>query len=325
MHPHECSGFWRHGLPKSDLLPWVAPMSSALPALEAGSDACQVSSRILQNETVPVRSACAKPLSSESFEVQFTLSQEGQDRLRYAQELLSHEIPSGDLAEVFEKLLELAIPQLEKRKFAATEKPRPGHRGSAADSRHIPDSVQRAVWERDQGRCTFVSESGHRCEARTFIEFDHIEAFARGGEATVEGIRLLCRAHNHYEAERTFGAEFMRHKRIAAAEARAAAKAQVKRAREQEAAAVRARAAAEQAYELEVVPFLRKLGYRARESRAAAALCRDMPDTSLEERVRVALSYFQVRGTRKVPAGGCSKPEIPASPSTRHTRPRVAP
>ena len=33
------------------------------------------------------------------------------------------------------------------------------------------------------------------------------------GEATVGGIRLLCRAHNQYEAERTFGAEFMRHKR----------------------------------------------------------------------------------------------------------------
>jgi hypothetical protein len=28
------------------------------------------------------------------------------------------------------------------------------------------------------------------------MEFDHMDEFARGGEATVEGIRLRCRAHN---------------------------------------------------------------------------------------------------------------------------------
>jgi hypothetical protein len=39
----------------------------------------------------------------------------------------------------------------------------------------------------------------------------------------VSGIWLRCRAHNQYQAECTFGAEFMRHKRIAATEARAAA------------------------------------------------------------------------------------------------------
>jgi hypothetical protein len=81
------------------------------------------------------------------------------------------------------------------------------------------------VRARDQERCTFVSESGHRCEARKALEFDHVLEVARGGEATVDGIRLRCRAHNQYQAERTYGAEFMRHKRVAAAEGRAAAKA----------------------------------------------------------------------------------------------------
>jgi len=51
---------------------------------------------------------------------------------------------------------------------------------------------------------------------------------------------------------------------------------------------------------LEVVPWLRSLGFKAQESRDAAELCRDMPDASLEERVRVALSYFRPRGTRTV-------------------------
>ena len=164
-----------------------------------------------------------KPRSSESFAVQFTLSRSGHDRLRYVQELLSHQIPSGDIAAVFEKTMEIAVAQLEKRKFAATGMPRNRPRSSTPDSRHIPAPVQRAVWARDGGRCTFVSETGHRCEARELIEYDHIEAFARGGEATVAGNRLRCRSHNQYAAERTFGAEFMRHKRVAAAEARARA------------------------------------------------------------------------------------------------------
>ena len=38
------------------------------------------------------------------------------------------------------------------------------------------------------------------------------------------GIRLLCHADNQHKAERTFGAEFMRHERIAAREARVTAR-----------------------------------------------------------------------------------------------------
>jgi 5-methylcytosine-specific restriction endonuclease McrA len=237
-----------------------------------------------------------RPLSSQSFAIQFTFGQEDHDHLLCAQELLSHEIPSGDLAAVFSLALKALLPQLRKRKFAATGKPRAGHRRPAADSRHIPDDVQRAVWEWDGGRCTFVSDDGHRCEARKFVEFDHVEAFARGGNATVDGVRLLCRAHNQYEAERTFGAEFMRHKRIAAAEARAEAKA---RAAEEQ--------AARDAHVLEVVPYLRQLGFNPKDARNAAELCREMPDASLEQRVRVALTYFRLRGTKVVPAGGCTQ------------------
>ncbi len=120
---------------------------------------------------------------------------------------------------------------------------------------------------------------------------------------------MLCRVHNQYEAERTFGAEFMRHKRTAATEARAEAKKRAARVRQEELVAARARAAvAEQEHVLEVVPCLRQLGFSARESRDAAALCTDMREASLEERVRVALSCFHVKGTRKVRPGDGLKP-----------------
>jgi len=76
------------------------------------------------------------------------------------------------------------------------------------------------VWKRDKGQCTYVSESGKRCESRWDLEFDHEQEYARGGDATVSNIRLRCRAHNQHAAERTFGVEFMNHKREMATAAR---------------------------------------------------------------------------------------------------------
>ena len=160
------------------------------------------------------------PLAPRRFAVQFTMDQATHDELVRAQELLSHQIPSGDIAEVFARALRSLNRDLMKQKFAATEKPRAVAQRSE-DPRHIPADVKRAVWKRDAGECTFVSDTGVRCSSRRLIEFDHVTEVARGGVATISTIRLRCRAHNQYGAECTFGPEFMRRKREAAAERKA--------------------------------------------------------------------------------------------------------
>jgi hypothetical protein len=228
--------------------------------------------------------------------LQATLSRETSEKLRYAGELLGHQIPTGDIAGVLDRVLDLAIAQLEKQKFAATSRPRRAAGRSSSHPRYVPAHVRRAVWERDGGQCTFVSESGRRCEARKALHFDHVLEVARGGEATVEGIQLRCRAHNQFTAERTFGAQFMRHKRISAAEIRAAAR------------AARARKAARTPAEEEdpdrsVVPWLRALGFSPAEARRAAERCGHMTGATLEERVRAALSSFRLRGSRVATPG----------------------
>lgn len=151
------------------------------------------------------------PLSADRFALQVTIDRSTRDKLQRAQELLSHCLPSGDVAAVIERALDALIEKLEKRKLAATEKPREARQ--SARRRHIPARVKRGVWKRDQGQCTFVSDTGHRCRERKFLEYDHVEPVALGGQATEEGMRLRCRGHNQYEAERMFGAEFMRNKR----------------------------------------------------------------------------------------------------------------
>ena len=268
-----------------------------------------------------------QPLAPERYALQVTIAQSTHDKLRYAQELLGHQIPGSDVAGVLDRALDALIHRLEQRKFAATARPREGHRRSPAEGRHIPAEVRRAVWARDGGQCTFVSAAGQRCPARKRLEFDHVHEVARGGEATVSGMRLRCRGHNQYGAECTFGTEFMRRKRLAAAEAREVEKGRAAaRARDQAAAATavhtqsapdslsaaaRAQAAgAEHARELDVVPWLRQLGFRADEARRAAGFCETLPDASLEERVRAALKFLCPKTRFQCPIG--TTPTAPA-------------
>ncbi len=160
------------------------------------------------------------PIADARFSLHLTMSESARAKLQYAQELLSHAIPSGDLAAVLDRALDALIAKLEKRKFAATDRPRRARQASA-NPRHVTAHVKRAIWRRDSGRCTFIGANGHRCEARHRLEFDHVQPVALGGGATVDNLRLRCRAHNQYEAKRAFGTELMMSRR-GEAQARAA-------------------------------------------------------------------------------------------------------
>ena len=166
----------------------------------------------------PARRPVIETTSPERYRVQFTIGKESHDRLRRLQALLRREIPDGDAGQIVERALAVLLDKVEKSKFAATSRPRrpirPGTdrvrlpdeaRTPIPRSRDIPNAVQRGAWRRDDGRCGFVSKDGVRCKERTFLEFHHIRAFARGGPATVDNIGLRCRRHNQYEAELVFG------------------------------------------------------------------------------------------------------------------------
>jgi 5-methylcytosine-specific restriction endonuclease McrA len=247
---------------------------------------------------LPTHSKSA-PLSAERFEWHLTVSRRTQEKLRRAQALLGHSVPSGDLPEVLERALDALVEKLEKRKFAKTDRPRP-QRG-AAKGRHIPAAVKRAVLERDHGQCTFVGKTGRRCEARTRLELDHIEPIARGGESTAGNLRLRCRAHNQYAAECTFGTGFMRDKREQAKRRGAQAQAEAN-------ARARAQGTADDAEERDVVPWLRELGYNATRARKGADACAHIPDAPLEERLKVALRALAPRCVRWTP-------EVASSPA----------
>jgi hypothetical protein len=135
--------------------------------------------------------------------VQFTISRETQEKLRRVQALARHAIPSGDPAEIFDRALTVLLQELERRRCAAVTLPRAAG-GVVGSSRHIPASVKREVWRRDDGRCAYMGRDG-RCTEHSFLEYHHVQPYAAGGAATAANIELRCRAHNAYEASLIFG------------------------------------------------------------------------------------------------------------------------
>jgi hypothetical protein len=150
------------------------------------------------------------PLAPERYAVQFTMPQSMHDKLQYARELLSHAMPGAEIPAVLERALDVLIDKLEKRRFAATEQPRKFAASQPrSNPQDIPAHVQRSVWKRDAGACTWIA-GGRRCGSRIGVEFHHEDPVGKGGAPpTVETVRLLCRAHNRLQAERDYGEGFM--------------------------------------------------------------------------------------------------------------------
>jgi hypothetical protein len=136
----------------------------------------------------PMQPPAIKPLSPERYKIQFAMSRETHDKLRRVQDLMRHSIPNGDLAAIFDRALTVLLSELERTKLAAAKRPRTTAAASTM-SRHIPATVKRTVWARDDGRCACVGTSG-RCTETGFLEFHHVVPFADSGETSVENLEL---------------------------------------------------------------------------------------------------------------------------------------
>jgi hypothetical protein len=241
------------------------------------------------------------PLSADVFDLQVMIRRGTREVLEHVQNLLGHAIPPGEVAEVVDRALRHYARHLEKRKFGATDRPRPGAApAKKSGGRYIPAPVRQLVGERDGGRCTFESATGKRCDARHGLEFDHIVPVGRGGESTVDNLRLRCREHNQLEAERTYGAEFMKGKREQAREMRQAP------------ATPTAVTDARDGLRRDTLAALRVLGFRARDAERAADFALATPDVTLEACVRAALAWL-VQPQRRTTRPPESEPERKAS------------
>jgi 5-methylcytosine-specific restriction endonuclease McrA len=142
--------------------------------------------------------------------VRFVADADVHAQLEELRDLLRHTIPDGDVGKILAKAIGELLERVKKQKVGTCTRPRTPRASSAeSPSRHIPAEMRRSVWERDGGRCAYVSLDGTRCGETGRIEFHHQVPWARCREHEVDNIALRCRAHNHYEAELAFGTEKM--------------------------------------------------------------------------------------------------------------------
>ena len=237
------------------------------------------------------------PSLTGGFEVRLSITEDEHQILQRAQALLGHAVPSGDPALVYARAMKHYLAHLEKQRLGT--KPASAASPNGTVGRSIPKPLRRLVWERDGGRCAFVSADGHRCEATRRLEVDHIQPIAEGGKTSPENLRILCRPHNQYEAERVLGKDHVQAKRALAQRERARARA------EKAASATRAKArkAPQHPHHDDILAALRGLGFNPAEARRGAELAGAMPEASLEACVRRALSELTravvVRGERR--------------------------
>jgi hypothetical protein len=184
----------------------------------------------------------AEPLSPQRYKVQFTAGEEYVKLVEEAQALLSHSAPRATLDEIQLRAMRALVAELKRRKHAAVARPQkrgstakresaqkpesafeselpqsdaePGQSQVASESprrrgRHVPAAVRRAVFERDEGRCTYSDALGRRCAETHRLELHHLKAFAHGGSHTEGNLTLRCHAHNALAAEEDFGREFI--------------------------------------------------------------------------------------------------------------------
>jgi hypothetical protein len=183
-------------------LPPPKAMPAPVAAIDPGESA--VSPPLSAQSLPPASRPVVSPLAPDRYQIRFTASASTCSKLRQAQDLLRHAIPTGDTAQIIDRALTLLLEDLARKKFAATDRPRKGQ-GPARGSREVAARVRRVVSRRDDGRCAFVGTGGRRCNTRAFLEFHHVDPWGVGGEATVDKIELRCRAHNNYQAELFYG------------------------------------------------------------------------------------------------------------------------
>jgi hypothetical protein len=182
-----------------------------------------------------------EPLTANLRRLHITVSRQLLKKLEAAQAGLGHAISGATMEQVIDAAVDLLLEK-QARARALVKRPRavlpratpiPSAGDAVGESRQgddgmapaarpegrairrdghreaIPAAVKRAVWERDQGRCSWPIDGGGVCGSTHRLELDHIVPWAEWGGETEGNLRVVCRAHNRLAARQAFGERVM--------------------------------------------------------------------------------------------------------------------
>jgi hypothetical protein len=143
-----------------------------------------------------------RAINAKETEIRFTADQKLMEKLERLKNLMGHKSCAQTYAGLFEELADLALKKLDPME-KPVEVP-PLETGSS--TRTIPTKLKRAIWQRDQGQCSYVEpESGKRCTSKHALQYEHIIPFGKGGQSSFENLKLLCQNHNRLTAIQVYG------------------------------------------------------------------------------------------------------------------------
>ena len=147
-------------------------------------------------------------LNDSKIQLQITVDQELLAKFDKLKNLISHENINPTYNELLNLALDAVIESKEKSKglHVRNRKQSPPLTQGFADkktkaikSRYISRPVKRMVLERSKSECEFVHPDGQKCASKFQLQFDHIKAFSRGGDSSINNIQTLCRVHNAWK------------------------------------------------------------------------------------------------------------------------------
>jgi len=147
-----------------------------------------------------------EPISAELHALHVTVSREFVTDFKAARAALSHVIPDGSFEKVLHECLRRTLRDIARRREGAALRPREAP-AAEPTGRHIPRTVLREVFTRDEGRCTYVGPTGVVCGSTYQVQVHHIHAHGMGGASTASNCALRCAAHNRHHAEQDYGRE----------------------------------------------------------------------------------------------------------------------
>jgi len=186
------------GLPKEQAQRLAAQYA---PATEAKRETIRAKKVLVAANQVSTATATVTPTTEERFSISLEVDAETMELINDAKRY------SGEIK--LSALLKVVLKEYTNRKKPKVTADKPAPAVPIKNTRYIPRSVKDSVRIRDNEQCTFIVADGTRCCEKVGLEFDHETPFSRGGTATVENLRLTCKAHNRLYAEQLFGREFI--------------------------------------------------------------------------------------------------------------------
>ena len=160
-------------------------------------------------------------MTAQRVKIELSASESLAKKIQRAKELLRHKYPEGKLEDILNEALELLLnkkdPQrkIQKKELAKEEVSQKESQTSLKMSsslsdtgiktRYVPEKIKQDIYKRDEGKCSYISPNGKPCGERNFLELDHVQPWALGGKSSEDNLQLLCRTHNQWRSEKTFG------------------------------------------------------------------------------------------------------------------------